>query len=240
MATVIRGQVPSLDTITTIEGVTLPNAKGPSETWQPDDPALIQYTSGSTGSPKGVVLSHANLLANIRAIGDGLAVQPDDVCVSWLPLYHDMGLIGAWLASLYFGVPVAIMSPLAFLARPSRWLWAIHTHRGTLSPAPNFAFDLTARKVPDDEIQGLDLGSLRLAVNGSEMIHPDTIDRFTRRFGRYGFRPEAMCPVYARPAAAHRPDYAGAIRARPGGARGRSRRSTPAAVRLLRPSVDRS
>jgi acyl carrier protein len=196
MATVIRGQVPSLDTITTIEGVTLPNAKGPSETWQPDDPALIQYTSGSTGSPKGVVLSHANLLANIRAIGDGLAVQPDDVCVSWLPLYHDMGLIGAWLASLYFGVPVAIMSPLAFLARPSRWLWAIHTHRGTLSPAPNFAFDLTARKVPDDEIQGLDLGSLRLAVNGSEMIHPDTIDRFTRRFGRYGFRPEAMCPVY--------------------------------------------
>ena len=95
------------------------------------EPALIQYTSGSTGDPKGVLLSHQNLLTNIRAIGHALSIQPDDVGVSWLPLYHDMGLIGAWLTPLYYGIPVAIFSPLAFLARPERWLWTIHTHRGT-------------------------------------------------------------------------------------------------------------
>jgi 1-acyl-sn-glycerol-3-phosphate acyltransferase len=161
-----------------------------------DHPALIQYTSGSTGTPKGVVLSHDNLLANIRAIGEAIAVRPDDVGISWLPLYHDMGLIGAWFAPLYFGVPVVLMSPLAFLSKPSRWLWTIHAHGGTVSPSPNFGFDLVARKVQDEEIQGLDLGAWRLALNGAELVSPDTIDRFTRRFAPYGFRPEAMCPVY--------------------------------------------
>jgi 1-acyl-sn-glycerol-3-phosphate acyltransferase len=160
------------------------------------DPALIQYTSGSTGDPKGVLLTHANLLANIRAIGEAIAIGPDDVGVSWLPLYHDMGLIGAWLGALYFGIPIAILSPLAFLGRPARWLWAIHTHRGTLSPAPNFAYDLCVRKIADDEIQGLDLSSWRLALNGSEPVSAETIERFTRRFAPYGFRPEAMCPTY--------------------------------------------
>ena len=116
--------------------------------------------------------------------------------VSWLPLYHDMGLIGLWLGALYFGVPVAIMSPLAFLSRPSRWLWTIHAHRGTISAAPNFAFDLCARRIADEEIQGLDLSSWRVAVNGSEAVSPDTIDRFTRRFAPYGFKAEAMCPAY--------------------------------------------
>ena len=86
------------------------------------------------------MLTHANILANIRAIGEAIDIQPDDIVVSWLPLYHDMGLIGTWLSALYFGVPIAILSPLAFLARPSRWLWTIHAHRATLSPAPNFAF----------------------------------------------------------------------------------------------------
>jgi fatty-acyl-CoA synthase len=160
------------------------------------DSALIQYTSGSTGDPKGVLLTHANLLANIRAIGEALAIGPDDVGVSWLPLYHDMGLIGAWLGALYFGIPIAILSPLAFLARPARWLWALHAHRGTLSPAPNFAYDLCVRKIADDEIQGLDLSSWRLALNGSEPVSAETIERFTRRFAPYGFRPEAMCPTY--------------------------------------------
>jgi 1-acyl-sn-glycerol-3-phosphate acyltransferase len=161
-----------------------------------EDAALIQYTSGSTGEPKGVLLSHANLLANIRAIGAALDLRPDDVGVSWLPLYHDMGLIGTWLTALYFGLPIALMSPLAFLARPSRWLWSLHTHRGTVSPAPNFAYELCARRVPDAEIEGLDLRPWRLALNGSEAVSPDTIDRFTRRFTAYGFRAEAMCPVY--------------------------------------------
>jgi 1-acyl-sn-glycerol-3-phosphate acyltransferase len=162
----------------------------------PHEAALIQYTSGSTGAPKGVLLSHANLLANIRAIGAAIRVRPDDVAVSWLPLYHDMGLIGSWLGALYFGIPIAILSPLAFLARPARWLHAIHAHRATVSAAPNFGFDLCARRIADEEIRGLDLSSWRLAMNGSEPVSPETIERFSRRFGPYGFQPRAMCPVY--------------------------------------------
>ncbi len=160
------------------------------------DTALLQYTSGSTGNPKGVVLSHANLLSNIRAMGLAMEVGSDDIFVSWLPLYHDMGLIGAWLGSLYFAAPLVIMSPLAFLTRPARWLWAIHRHRATLSAAPNFAFELCLRKVDDEEINGLDLSSLRMVANGAEAVVPSTIRRFTERFGRHGFRPEAMAPVY--------------------------------------------
>ena len=192
----LRARAPSLSTITTVERLA---THGPSTAFArstAEDAALLQYTSGSTGAPKGVLLSHANILANIRAIGEAIAIQPTDVTVSWLPLYHDMGLIGAWLGSLYFGVPIAIMSPLAFLSRPSRWLWAIHAHHGTVSPAPNFAFDLCVRKITDDEIHGLDLSAWRLAFNGSEVVSPDTIDRFTHRFAPYGFKREAMCPVY--------------------------------------------
>jgi 1-acyl-sn-glycerol-3-phosphate acyltransferase len=196
LATLIRTYVPAFETITTVDRLSDRQAEAHYRMAAANDPALIQYTSGSTGNPKGVVLSHSNLLANIRAIGDGLAVRPGDVCASWLPLYHDMGLIGAWLASMYFGVPVSIMSPLAFLARPARWLWAIHSHGATVSPAPNFAFDLVARKVTDNEIEGLDLSTWRLALNGSEAVSPDTIERFTRRFEPYGFRPQAMRPVY--------------------------------------------
>ncbi len=158
--------------------------------------ALIQYTSGSTGDPKGVALSHANLLANIRAMGQAMAAGPEDIFVSWLPLYHDMGLIGAWLGSLYFAAPLVVMSPLTFLVRPEQWLWAIHRHRGTLSAAPNFAFELCLRKIDDAAIVGLDLGSLRMVANGSEAVGPDTLRRFAARFAKYGFRPEAMAPVY--------------------------------------------
>jgi 1-acyl-sn-glycerol-3-phosphate acyltransferase len=197
LAVLLRSQVPALDTITTAERVAA-EAGGAASSLPlgPRDAALVQYTSGSTGAPKGVLLSHANILANIRAIGEAIAVGPHDVTVSWLPLYHDMGLIGAWLASLYFGVPIAIMSPLAFLSRPARWLWAIHGYHGTVSPAPNFAFDLCVRRVADDEIAELDLSRWRLAFNGSEAVSPDTIDRFTRRFAPYGFRADAMYPVY--------------------------------------------
>jgi acyl carrier protein len=197
LASLMRGHVPALDTVTSARR--LAGRKIAGAAWErpaPEDPALIQYTSGSTGDPKGVLLSHANILANVRALGEALEITSDDVGVTWLPLYHDMGLIGMWLGALYFGVPVAVMSPLAFLSRPSRWLWAIHAHRGTISAAPNFAFDLCARRVGDDEIQGLDLSSWRLALNGSEGVSPDTIDRFTRRFAPYGFKAEAMCPAY--------------------------------------------
>ena len=158
--------------------------------------ALIQYTSGSTGDPKGVVLSHANLLANIRAIGRAINASSADVMVSWLPLYHDMGLIGAWLGSLYFGAPLYIMSPLTFLARPQSWLWAIHRFRGTISAAPNFAFELCLDKIDDGALTGLDLSSLRLVANGAEPVSIPTLRRFIERFRAYGFRPEAMAPVY--------------------------------------------
>ena len=196
LAAVIRDQVPSLESITATDRLRIQHAPASWDRPAPEDPALIQYTSGSTGDPKGVLLSHANILANVRAIGEAFEISADDVGVSWLPLYHDMGLIGLWLGALYFGVPVAIMSPLAFLARPSRWLWAIHAHRGTISAAPNFAFDLCARKVTDAELEGLDLSRWRIAVNGSEAVSPDTIDRFVRRFAPYGFNSSAMCPAY--------------------------------------------
>jgi fatty-acyl-CoA synthase len=143
-----------------------------------------------------VVLTHANLLANMRAIGKAAKMGPGDVGVSWLPLYHDMGLIGAWLTLLHFGVPLAVMSPLAFLTRPERWLWAFHKHRGTIAAAPNFAYELCVRKVADKDIEGLDLSSWRVAMNGAEPVNPETMERFTARFSRYGFCDEAHLPVY--------------------------------------------
>jgi len=160
------------------------------------DIAFLQYTSGSTGEPKGVILTHANLLANIRAMGEAIQAGATDVFVSWLPLYHDMGLIGAWLGSLYHACPVVLMSPLAFLSHPRRWLWAIHDHRGTLSAAPNFGYEFCLSKIADADLQGLDLGSWRIAFNGAETVSPRTLRHFTQRFARFGFRPEAMAPVY--------------------------------------------
>ncbi len=160
------------------------------------DIALLQYTSGSTGDPKGVVLTHANLLANIRAIGEALELGAGDVGVSWLPLYHDMGLIGAWLTLLTFGVPLAVMSPLAFLTRPEKWLKAFQKYGGTISAAPNFAYELCVRKIADKDIEGVDLSHWRAALNGAEPVNPDTLERFAKRFASYGFRREAQLPVY--------------------------------------------
>ncbi len=141
--------------------------------------------------------------------------DPRTSAVSWLPLYHDMGLIGSWLMPLYYGIPLAILSPLAFLSRPARWLRAMHQHRGTLSAAPNFAYELCVRKVQDAELEGLDLGSWRVALNGSEPVSPDTVERFTRRFAPYGFRPEAMFPVYGLAEVGGRPHLPARGTARP-------------------------
>lgn len=160
------------------------------------DVAFIQYTSGSTGTPKGVVLTHANLLANIRAMGRAVEASSEDVFVSWLPLYHDMGLIGAWLGSFYFSAPLVVMSPLAFIARPQKWLEAIHKFRGTLSAGPNFAYELCLKRLNDEDLAGIDLSSWRAAFNGAEPVSPDTLENFITRFEKYGFRREAMMPVY--------------------------------------------
>ncbi len=161
-----------------------------------DSIALLQYTSGSTGSPKGVVLTHGQLLANIRAMGTAIGASDRDVFVSWLPLYHDMGLIGAWLGSLYHGCLLVLMPPDAFLARPARWLRAIGEYRGTLTAAPNFGYEFAAQRVSDEELTGLDLSSLRIAFNGAEPVYPETIERFLRRFAPCGLPPQALTPVY--------------------------------------------
>jgi len=174
------------------------------EEWSPvpvraahgNDLALLQYTSGSTGDPKGVMLTHANLLANIRAIGEAIEVRAEDVGTTWLPLYHDMGLIGAWLMLMYYGLPLAVLSPLEFLTRPERWLRAVHRYRGTLAAAPNFAYELCVKKVTDEQMAGLDLSSWRAALNGAEPVNPETIERFAARFARCGFHKAAMLPVY--------------------------------------------
>jgi acyl carrier protein len=160
------------------------------------DIALLQYTSGSTGDPKGVTLTNANLLATMRAIGKTLQMGPGDVGISWLPLYHDMGLIGAWLTLLLHGVPLAVMSPLAFLTRPERWLQAISKHKGTITAAPNFAYELCVRKVSEKAMEGVDLSSMKAALNGAEPVNPETLERFQKKFSKNGFRREAMMPVY--------------------------------------------
>ncbi len=199
LARLVSAQVPGLRRVVTVAEL----STGPDDLMSPNLPnvkegdiAFLQFTSGSTGNPKGVVLTHANLLANLRAIGQGAEITPEDVVVSWLPLYHDMGLIGCWMGSLYFGMPLVLMSPLTFLARPSRWLWEIHRHRGTLSAAPNFAYELCVHKIPGEEIEGLDLSSWRMALNGAEPVSPEALRRFGERFGRHGLKPGALAPVY--------------------------------------------
>jgi acyl-CoA synthetase (AMP-forming)/AMP-acid ligase II len=161
-----------------------------------DDPAFIQYTSGSTGRPKGVLLVHENLVSNIHAIGQAARIGRKDVVVSWLPLYHDMGLIGALLFSIYWRLPLVLMPPTAFLMKPSRWLWAIHRHRGTLSPAPNFGYALAVKRIRPSEREGLDLSCWRVAFNGAEPVNVRTIVDFQRAFEPFGFPKHAMLPVY--------------------------------------------
>jgi fatty-acyl-CoA synthase len=161
-----------------------------------DATALLQFTSGSTAAPKGVVLSHRNIHANATAIAEGLDITPADVGVSWLPLYHDMGLMGMLLAAVYAPVPVVIMSPILFLKRPSAWLQAISTYGGTVSFAPNFAYDLCRRRVKPTQIDALDLSRWRVAGCGAEPVRPDTLRAFAEQFSRTGFRASSFVPSY--------------------------------------------
>lgn len=193
---IMRLSIPSLLEVTSVESLSRSGASLPARGVNPAEIAFIQYTSGSTGDPKGVVLSHSNVLANVRGIGWSVGFQPDDVVVSWLPLYHDMGLIGAWLFSVYHGAPITLMSPLAFLSRPERWMWAMHDSGGTLCPAPNFSYELCARKVPDESLHGLDLSRWRVAINAGEAVLPGTLERFAARFEPYGFRATSFVPCY--------------------------------------------
>jgi 1-acyl-sn-glycerol-3-phosphate acyltransferase len=196
LAAVLRLHAPSVHRIVTAAELRSLHAQPTHVALSARSTALLQYTSGSTGQPKGVVLTHANVLANIAALGQALELRRDDVFVSWLPLYHDMGLIGAWLGTLYFGLQLIVMSPLVFLARPLRWLEAIHRHRATLSAAPNFAYELCLKRITDDELSGLDLSTWRIVMNGAEAVMPETLTRFQERFAPSGLRRGALTPVY--------------------------------------------
>jgi fatty-acyl-CoA synthase len=164
----------------------------------PDATALLQFTSGSTAAPKGVVLSHANLAANVDAIigPRGLDVRPDDVGVSWLPLYHDMGLIGMLLSAVYSRADTVIMSPVLFLKRPTAWLEAIATYRGTVSFAPNFAYEVCLRRVKPSQIGALDLSSWRVAGCGAEPVRAEVLLAFAERFAPAGFRASSFLASY--------------------------------------------
>ncbi|MFM9972574.1 MAG: AMP-binding protein [Burkholderiales bacterium] len=197
LAYLLRAQVESLSKV-----LTPAELSGPADEnfvpvrGKPGDIGFLQYTSGSTGNPKGVVLSHANLMANVRAMGAAVGANPSDVFVSWLPLYHDLGLIGANFATMVLGFPTVLMSPLAFLSRPSSWMRAIHRHRGTMSGGPNFSFELCLRRINDEEMQGIDLSSWRFAFNAAEPVSPTTIIEFEKRFAKYGLRGNCLSPSY--------------------------------------------
>jgi 8-amino-7-oxononanoate synthase len=163
---------------------------------QPDTLAFLQYTSGSTGTPKGVVLNHRNLLHNSALISYAFEHTRSGSGVFWLPSYHDMGLIGGILQPLYVGRPNILMSPMAFLQKPFRWLSAISRFGGTTSGGPNFAYDLCVRKITPEEREQLDLGNWRVAFNGAEPVRAETLDRFAEMFAPCGFRREAFYPCF--------------------------------------------
>jgi acyl-CoA synthetase (AMP-forming)/AMP-acid ligase II len=158
--------------------------------------AFIQYTSGSTGSPKGVVVTHYNLVANLRAIAEAGGFGPNDRSFNWLPLYHDMGLVGGFLVGLYLGLPTFVMPTRTFVGRPDSWLRAMSRFQATFACAPNFAFNMLARRLPDSAFAGLDLSHWRLACNGAEPIDRSTVEDFMRRFAPVGLSAGTMFPVY--------------------------------------------
>lgn len=195
ISNILRLEIPSLSAVDTFDSLKTDTQHGTPPTITADDAAFIQYTSGSTGAPKGVLLNHSNIMANIQAIGAVVDIKPTDVAVSWLPLYHDMGLM-TWLAALYYGVPITIMSPLTFITRPEQWLWTIHYHRATLSGGPNFAYELCVKRINNKKLEGMDLSCWRFAFNGAETIFPATIQRFCKKFAKLKFEKESITPVY--------------------------------------------
>lgn len=158
--------------------------------------AFLQYTSGSTGSPKGVMVTHGNLLHNQHLIQSSFRSTRDDTLVGWLPLHHDMGLIGNSLHPLYLGGDLVFMSPIDFLQKPSRWLRAISQFNGTVAGGPNFAYRLCADEITDAELDGVDLSSWRVAFNGAEPIDSRVLRQFAERFAGYGFTHDQFCPCY--------------------------------------------
>lgn len=177
-----------------------PAADAP-EPWEPfvpgpDTVAYLQYTSGSTRDPRGVVVTHRSLLANQRAIQEALGTRPGTRMGGWLPLHHDMGLVGQLLHALWLGGTAVLMSPAAFVKRPANWLEAISRYGLTVSGAPDFAYELCVRRINDSQLAGLDLSRWEVAVNGGEPIDPATLTEFAERFAPAGLRPGALAPCY--------------------------------------------
>jgi amino acid adenylation domain-containing protein len=170
--------------------------------WNPhpvldEDIAFLQYTSGSTGEPKGVMVTHGNIIANCQVTDDNFITHAQqDVSCSWLPPYHDMGLIGGIIAPIYKGMTAILMSPTYFLQQPLRWLEIISDKKVTMSGAPNFAYDLCVKSIKEDQVLNLDLSSLKITINGAEPILADTLSAFNKTFGKYGLSSSTICPGY--------------------------------------------
>lgn len=185
-------EVRAPDTWDWLEPVEGPRAAAP----RADQLALLQYTSGSTGTPRGVQLSHGNLLANSQAIAEAFATSPSSRIVSWLPLYHDMGLIGSVLQTVYSAASCTLMSPATFAKNPLQWLRAVSDTSATISGGPNFSYDLCVERFDRNAMEGVDLSSWRIAFNGAEPVSGATMDRFTETFAPFGFRAAAHTPCY--------------------------------------------
>jgi fatty-acyl-CoA synthase len=193
----VQASSPSLQQIVAVEAIRESLEPLKAEKITADDIAFLQYTSGSTSRPKGVTLTHGNLMANVRCImQDGLQIRPDDVGISWLPLYHDMGLIGFVLSPVVNRTPVVFLPPLLFLKRPISWFQAFTRHKGTIAYAPNFAFALCVKRIRERELEKIDLSTWRVAGCGAEPIRPETLEAFAEKFAGVGFKAEALLPSY--------------------------------------------
>jgi len=193
----VQGACPDLEQVVAIEGIRESTEPLKAEKITLEDVAFLQFTSGSTSRPKGVTLSHSNLAANIKCImEDGLRMVPEDIAVSWLPLYHDMGLIGFVLAPIYNCVPVVFLPALLFLKRPVTWFQAFQRYDGSTAYAPNFAYALCVKRIKEADLNGLDLSRWRVAGCGAEPIRPETLEAFAQAFARIGFKKEALLPSY--------------------------------------------
>jgi len=200
LALVLRGAAQDLAVpmhVTAVDLTALPEPAGlaPIEA-SPADLAFLQYTSGSTSEPKGVMLTHGNLIANISAFTDALAVRPGDVVVSWLPLFHDMGLIGMLMGALYARIPLYVIAPELFIRSPELWLKAITRWGATLTCAPNFAFHYCVKQIPDTRLGDFKLDTLRAVLNGAEPVDLGAITSFETKFASAGLRKDVIVPVY--------------------------------------------
>ena len=193
----VQAECPALEQVVAIEGIRESLEPLKAEKIALDDVAFLQFTSGSTSRPKGVTLTHANLAANVKCIMEhGLRIRPEDTGISWLPLYHDMGLIGFVLAPLFYRVPIVYLPPILFLKRPVSWFQTMTRHKGSIAYGPNFAYALCVKRIRATELSGIDLASWRVAGCGAEPIRPETLEAFSAAFANVGFRKEALYPSY--------------------------------------------